>query len=56
MKLGRTKFETELRVRPDDIDMNQHVHSSRYFDYTMINLRTGRAEPIPAEIREKYAI
>jgi acyl-CoA thioester hydrolase/thioesterase-3 len=138
MKLGRTKFETELRVRPDDIDMNQHVHSSRYFDYvlaarydqmsrcyrmgmdefvkrgfgwvvkiahldfkrplnigeaiivttwieemfndgvkvvfeitrkasgklccegyfdyTMINLRTGRAEQIPTEIREKYAI
>ena len=24
-----------------------------YFDYTMINLRTGRAEQIPAEIREK---
>jgi YbgC/YbaW family acyl-CoA thioester hydrolase len=33
--LGRSKFETELRVRPDDIDMNQHVHGSRYFDYVL---------------------
>jgi acyl-CoA thioester hydrolase/thioesterase-3 len=32
---GRTKFETELQVRPDDIDMNQHVHGSRYFDYVL---------------------
>jgi acyl-CoA thioester hydrolase/thioesterase-3 len=35
MTLGRTKFETELRVRPDDIDMNQHVHASRYQDYVL---------------------
>jgi len=35
MILGRTKFETELQVRPDDIDMNQHVHGSRYFDYVL---------------------
>ncbi|MBU6402452.1 MAG: acyl-CoA thioesterase [Verrucomicrobia bacterium] len=33
--LGRTKFETELTVRPDDIDMNRHVHGSRYFDYVL---------------------
>src|SRR3954466_1518899 len=33
--VGRTKFETELQVRPDDIDMNQHVHASRYFDYVL---------------------
>jgi len=33
--LGRTRFETELKVRPDDIDMNQHVHNSRYFDYVL---------------------
>src|SRR5437763_10636019 len=32
---GRTQFETELQVRPDDIDMNQHVHGSRYFDYVL---------------------
>jgi acyl-CoA thioester hydrolase/thioesterase-3 len=30
-----TKFETELQVRPDDIDMNQHVHGSRYVDYVL---------------------
>ena len=33
--LGRTRFETVLQVRPDDIDMNQHVHNSRYFDYVL---------------------
>ena len=30
-----SKFETDLQVRPDDIDMNQHVHGSRYFDYVL---------------------
>ena len=35
MTLGKTKFETVLQVRPDDIDMNQHVHSSRYQDYVL---------------------
>jgi len=33
--LAGTRFETELQVRPDDIDMNQHVHNSRYFDYVL---------------------
>ncbi|WP_158799869.1 acyl-CoA thioesterase [Pedobacter sp. L105] len=28
-------FETELRVRPDDIDMFHHVHNSKYFDYVL---------------------
>lgn len=28
-------FETELSVRPDDIDMNDHVHNSRYLDYVL---------------------
>lgn len=27
-----------------------------YFDYTMVNPGTGRAEPIPEWINEKYAI
>ena len=35
MQPGRSKFETELQVRPDDIDMNQHVHASRYMDYVL---------------------
>lgn len=30
-----SKFETEMQVRPDDIDMNKHVHNSRYFDYVL---------------------
>lgn len=32
---GRTRFTSELQVRPDDIDMFQHVHSSRYLDYVL---------------------
>jgi YbgC/YbaW family acyl-CoA thioester hydrolase len=35
MNLGRTRFETELQVRPDDLDFNQHVHASRYYDYVL---------------------
>ena len=30
-----SRFETDLQVRPDDIDMNSHVHNSRYFDYVL---------------------
>jgi acyl-CoA thioester hydrolase/thioesterase-3 len=30
-----SNFETEMQVRPDDIDMYQHVHSSRYMDYVL---------------------
>ena len=29
-------FETEVTVRPDDIDMNNHVHYSRYPDYILM--------------------
>ena len=28
-----SSFETEISVRPDDIDLNNHVHSSKYQDY-----------------------
>lgn len=28
-------FSSELKVRPDDIDMNNHVHSSKYLDYVL---------------------
>jgi acyl-CoA thioester hydrolase/thioesterase-3 len=28
-------FETELTVRPDDIDMNNHVHNTKYLDYVL---------------------
>ncbi|MDX1373365.1 MAG: acyl-CoA thioesterase [Nitrososphaeraceae archaeon] len=26
-------FETEITIRPDDIDLNNHVHNTRYLDY-----------------------
>ncbi|MAT57697.1 MAG: acyl-CoA thioesterase [Melioribacteraceae bacterium] len=29
-------FETEITVRPDDIDMNNHVHYSKYLDYILM--------------------
>ncbi|MEM7146570.1 MAG: thioesterase family protein [Verrucomicrobiota bacterium] len=32
---GHSVFETEMAVRPDDIDMNRHVHNSRYLDYVL---------------------
>jgi acyl-CoA thioester hydrolase len=35
MTLGKSRFTSELQVRPDDIDMNQHVHASKYFDYVL---------------------
>lgn len=30
-----SQFETELAVRPDDIDLYRHVHSTRYLDYVL---------------------
>ncbi|HEX8378479.1 MAG TPA: acyl-CoA thioesterase [Pedobacter sp.] len=30
-----SRFSTELNVRPDDIDMFNHVHSSKYLDYVL---------------------
>ncbi|HND56276.1 MAG TPA: thioesterase family protein [Pirellulaceae bacterium] len=35
LTLGRSRFVTELQVRPDDLDLFQHVHSSRYLDYVL---------------------
>ena len=32
---GKTKFTSTLQVRPDDIDMFRHVHSSKYLDYVL---------------------
>jgi acyl-CoA thioester hydrolase len=34
-KASFSRFESVMSVRPDDIDMNQHVHSSRYQDYVL---------------------
>jgi YbgC/YbaW family acyl-CoA thioester hydrolase len=33
--MAYTTFASELTVRPDDIDMNNHVHNSRYLDYVL---------------------
>lgn len=35
MRLNTNKYTTRLAVRPDDIDMFNHVHSSRYVDYVL---------------------
>lgn len=35
LEAKRSVFESELEVRPDDIDMFQHVHASRYQDYVL---------------------
>jgi acyl-CoA thioester hydrolase/thioesterase-3 len=41
-------FETEIIVRPDDIDMNNHVHNSKYLDY----IQTARF----IQMRDKYKV
>lgn len=28
-------FESEIIIRPDDIDMNDHVHNTKYLDYVL---------------------
>jgi acyl-CoA thioester hydrolase len=35
MTINGTKFESEIPVRPSDIDMNQHVHNTMYLDYVL---------------------
>lgn len=35
MHLQRTRFESDMQVRPDDLDLFRHVHSSRYLDYVL---------------------
>ena len=41
-------FETEIIVRPDDIDMNNHVHNSKYLDY----IQTARF----IQMRDSYKV
>lgn len=31
-----SKFDTEIVVRPSDIDINNHVHYSRYLEYLLM--------------------
>ncbi|MFH0735554.1 MAG: thioesterase family protein [bacterium] len=33
--MNYSTFKTEITVRPDDIDMNNHVHYSKYLDYLL---------------------
>jgi len=33
--MAYSTFISDFRVRPDDIDMFQHVHNSKYFDYVL---------------------
>jgi acyl-CoA thioester hydrolase/thioesterase-3 len=33
--MGYTAFETEITIRPDDIDLNNHVHNTKYLDYVL---------------------
>ena len=35
MVLNKTRFSTDITLRPDDIDLNNHLHSSRYMDYVL---------------------
>lgn len=35
LKTNYAIFESTFQVRPDDIDMFQHVHNSKYFDYVL---------------------
>ena len=31
----QTKFDSEIIVRPSEIDLNRHVHQSVYLDYVL---------------------
>ncbi len=41
-----TIFSSEITVRPDDIDLNNHVHNAKYLDY----VQAGRYE----QMRKDY--
>ncbi len=28
-------FESEIKIRPDDIDLNNHVHNTKFLDYVL---------------------
>lgn len=35
LKINTNEYATPMQVRPDDIDLFRHVHSSRYIDYVL---------------------
>lgn len=51
-------FETEIIVRPDDIDMNNHVHNSKYLDYVQtaryIQMRDNYKFPMEEYLERGY--
>lgn len=52
------KFSTILKVRPDDIDMFNHVHNSRYLDYVLAaryeQMETGYGMPMEKFLEMGY--
>ncbi|MBK0382660.1 acyl-CoA thioesterase [Pedobacter sp. SD-b] len=48
-----SRFKTEHKVRPDDIDMFNHVHNSKYFDY-VLNARYEQMELFYGMSMEKF--
>lgn len=46
-----SKFTSEIPVRPDDIDMNNHVHNSKYLDFVLAARfeQMGRDYKMPME-------
>ncbi len=58
MTPGRTKFETILHVRPDDIDLNRHVHAPKYQDYVLAARydQMARCYGMPMEDFEKLGL
>jgi acyl-CoA thioester hydrolase/thioesterase-3 len=52
-------FETEITVRPDDIDMNNHVHNSKYLDYLLTarydQMKNNYKVPMEEFIERGYA-
>lgn len=49
-------FESEILIRPDDIDMNNHVHNTKYLDYVQaaryIQMRDNYKYPIELYIEQ----
>ncbi|PKL81973.1 MAG: acyl-CoA thioesterase [Ignavibacteriae bacterium HGW-Ignavibacteriae-3] len=52
-------FETEITVRPDDIDMNNHVHNSKYLDYLLMarydQMKKNYKVPMEEFVRQGYS-
>lgn len=51
-------FETEILIRPDDIDMNNHVHNAKYLDYVQaaryIQMRDNYKYPMELYHQQGY--